>query len=175
MQGFWYSNPSNSKSLARGDDTDPCEQDPENYSYEDWQRVDGLQLALYIWPGDWRILPVRGSAWRNRIANTIFQAEMELGPDAALPWELAGLPIALIGFTEDWMPEFIDRFAVARLGGQGQRRPTFLSSVGNPFLYRARASSSSPNISTNWAQYQPMNSRWHSIMCRQSVSCRPTS
>ncbi len=124
--------------IGDGDPNDPCEQDPENYSYEDWQRVDGCQLALYIWPGDWRILPVRGSAWRNRIANTIFQAEMELGPDAALPWELAGLPIALIGFTDDWLPEFIDRHMVARLGGQGQRRPTLASASGNPFLYRAR-------------------------------------
>ncbi|MBZ0316277.1 MAG: hypothetical protein K8L91_07660, partial [Anaerolineae bacterium] len=121
------------------DPTDPCEQDPANYAYEDWQRVDGCQLVLYTWPNEWRALPEASAGrWQNRIAYTIFEAELSLGPDGSLPWEQIGVPIALVGFDTDWTPLFVDRYAVVRDGGRYARRATLINQRGDPFLWQAR-------------------------------------
>ena len=35
--------------VADADPTDPCEQDPQNFAFEDWQVVDGCRLACVLW------------------------------------------------------------------------------------------------------------------------------
>jgi hypothetical protein len=108
---------------AAVDPLDPCDRcgcAEGNVSYEDWRIVDAVRLAWYAWPDEWRALPVAGPRFRNAVAHTIFAAERELGPDAMLPWEEFGVPIALIGVDADYVPAFSDRAAVARTGGRAQ-------------------------------------------------------
>jgi hypothetical protein len=105
------------------DPLDPCDRcgcAEGNVSYEDWRVADAVRLAWYAWPDEWRALPVAGPRFRNALAYTIFTAERELALDAALPWELFGVPIALVGVDADYVPEFGDRAAVARIGGRGR-------------------------------------------------------
>lgn len=118
---------------------DPCEEDEQNYAYEDWQRVDGCRLLLYPWPSDgFTALPAFGPRWRNRIAYAIFDAERRVGPDESLPWEEVGLPVALVGFEVEGVPLFADRAAVVRAGGKPRRRSQLLPGVGHAFLWQSR-------------------------------------
>lgn len=117
---------------------DPCELDPANYAYENWQLVDGARLVLYSWPEEVLTLPEHNMAWRNRLANQIFTLEQNLFADQLLPWMNVGVPIALIGFDEDWEPLFIDRNSVVRSGGKRRRTTSVLPNVGNRFLSQAR-------------------------------------
>ncbi|HUK47728.1 MAG TPA: hypothetical protein VLW06_09055 [Terriglobales bacterium] len=79
-----------------------CDQDPEEYAFEDWQIADAVRLVFLPWPtgADALELPDQTpqATWRNRLAYTIFEAESLLGPDDQLPWAMLGLPVALIGF-----------------------------------------------------------------------------
>jgi hypothetical protein len=120
------------------DPTDPCEQDPEGYAFDDWQLADGCRPVLYAWPGEWATLPVPDERWRNRIAYTIFEREARLEPGEILPWEALGVPIALIGFEADFTPLFIDRHSVVRAGGQPRPRQRLPDGAGPPRLWRAR-------------------------------------
>jgi hypothetical protein len=109
--------------LGAFDPTDPCELSPcgevgDELAFEDWRIADGVRAVWYAWPGEWRDLPPDGAAWRSRIAWTIFLAERALAPGAVLPWETLGVPIALIGLTDELAPAFIDRASVARYGGR---------------------------------------------------------
>lgn len=144
--------------VGKGDPRDPCEIDPQNDAFADWQRVDGCRLVWYAWPTEWVPLPVAGDQWRNRLAYAIFNAEKDAAPDRPLPWGEVGVPIALVGFDADWVPLFADRYSVVRLGGRPKRRsplpqiihipPTApdllewssvpLPGAGNPFLWQAR-------------------------------------
>ncbi|KPJ96270.1 MAG: hypothetical protein AMJ53_01075 [Gammaproteobacteria bacterium SG8_11] len=119
-------------------DDDPCELDPENYAYENWQLVDGARLVLYSWPEEVLPLPVQDETWRNRMANEIFSLEKNLAANEVLPWTEIGIPIALIGFDNAWDPLFLDRNAVVRAGGKRRRTPSVLPDVGNRFLWQAR-------------------------------------
>src|SRR5262249_59606883 len=38
--------------VGRNDPADPCPQDPRDDPYDDWQRIDGCRLALYLWPSE---------------------------------------------------------------------------------------------------------------------------
>lgn len=98
-----------------------CDQDPDEYAFQDWQIVDGVRLVMVAWPFTPASLALPStspaSTWRNRLAYTVFNAEMTLGRDARLPWDLLGVPVALIGFDNTWTPQFVDCSAVARTGG----------------------------------------------------------
>lgn len=157
------------KRVGEFDDEDPCEQDPQSYAFEDWQVVDGCHLMLYTWPTElMESLPLPApegfTQWRNRLAYSIFEAEMESAdPRALLPWEEIGLPIGLVGFDMDGLPFFVDRYAVVRAGGKPKRRSTLVPDIsdireggepeafekinrytpllphaGNPFVWQAR-------------------------------------
>ena len=133
--------------MAGGDTSDPCERDPANDPFDDQQVVDGCRLSFVPWPEAWHALPAERDHWRNRIAYTIFDAEAHNGPDAALPWEEAGVPIALAAFGASageaaaiapFAPLFLDRFSVVRAGGKPRRRSRLIPATGNPFLWQAR-------------------------------------
>ncbi|HEX8853948.1 MAG TPA: hypothetical protein VF754_10705, partial [Pyrinomonadaceae bacterium] len=120
------------------DDEDPCEEDPANYAFEDWQLADGFRLVFYAWPTEWEPLPMQGERWRNRIAYAVFNAERRHAPDEPLPWEEIGVPIALVAFDDAWAFQFIDRYTVVRAGGKPKRRTPLLLEAGHPFLWQAR-------------------------------------
>ncbi len=132
--------------VGRNDPRDPCETDPQNDAFEDWQLVDGCRLALYPWASEWIALPEAGDLtqpaalgqWRNRLAYTIFSAEKGNPPDQLLPWERVGVPISLVGFDADWKPLFSDRYSVVRSGGLPKRRHPLVANAGSPFLWQAR-------------------------------------
>ncbi|OLE51719.1 MAG: hypothetical protein AUG51_21610 [Acidobacteria bacterium 13_1_20CM_3_53_8] len=132
--GILVLEPISLKRVGDYDAGDQCEQDPQNYAYEDWQLVDGCQLILYTWPTELTdILPLPDAntkGWRNRLAYTIFEAEMRgLLQEMLLPWEEIGVPIGLIGFDEDFAPLFIDRYSVVRAGGKPKRRSVLVPDI----------------------------------------------
>lgn len=120
------------------DPSDPCDEDPTNDAYEDQQLVDGCRLLLYLYPDEWLPLPERDERWRNRLAYSIFWADRNNEPDQVMPWENIGVPIALIGFDDNWKPAFVDSHAVVRVGGLPKRRHKLLREAGSPFLWHAR-------------------------------------
>ncbi|WP_088889359.1 hypothetical protein [Leptolyngbya ohadii] len=120
------------------DPTDSCERDLQNDAFENWQTIDGCRPLLYLW--DTEILGEipAGDRWRNRLAYAIFSQEKGNDINQLLPWEQVGVPIALIGFDNDWKPLFADRYAVVRTGGKPKRRSQLVSNSGTPFLWQAR-------------------------------------
>jgi hypothetical protein len=125
------------KRVGEFDDEDPCEQDPQDYAFEDWQLVDGCHLMLYTWPTELTESlpfpePEGFMQWRNRLAYSIFEAEMDSAdPRGLLPWEELGLPIGLVGFDPDNLPFFIDRYSVARDGGKPKRRSLLVPDISD--------------------------------------------
>ena len=119
---------------------DPCELDPEQYAYENWQLVDGARLVLYSWPDEVISLPGHSGDddWRNQIANSIFSYEQNLPAAEQLPWTGLGVALGVIGFDENWLPQFVDRNAAVRAGGKRRRSASLLSNIGNRFLWQAR-------------------------------------
>jgi hypothetical protein len=118
-----------------------CDQDPEEYAFEDWQIVDGVRLVLVAWPSSPATLalpsPDPAVSWRNRLAYTIFNAEMALGPDDRLPWEMLGVPVGLVGFDSTWKAQFVDRSSVVRTGGLQRTRyvlPALPTVASTPLL-----------------------------------------
>src|SRR5262249_20080231 len=136
--------------VGRSDPADPCPQDPRDDPYDDWQRIDGCRLALYLWPsevvavagtpGPGFSLPAPGPVLRNEFAWRVFHVEARMLPDEMHPWEALGVPLALIGFKQDWSPLFADRSAVLRLGGLPKLRTAAVSRCGSPSLWQARLS-----------------------------------
>ena len=129
------------------DPSDPCELDPQNYAFEDWQLGDGCRLILYSWPFEWLNLPEVEddlsdpkilALWRNRLAYAIFSREKADSPQQNIPWEAVGVPIALIGFDDNWTPLFSDRHAVMRQGGKPKQPSPLIANAGNPFLWQAQ-------------------------------------
>jgi hypothetical protein len=120
------------------DDNDPCEQDPQNFAFEDWGLVDGARLVLYIWPTELSPLPVADAQMRNNLAYIIFDEERHYGPEQLLPWQEIGVPIGLVGFDAEWKPTFVDRYSVVRAGGKPRRRSMLVPGSGNAFLWQAR-------------------------------------
>jgi len=95
-----------------------CDQDPEEYAFEDWQIVDGVRLVMVAWPAALTLpATTSGPIWRNSLVYTVFNAEMGLSSGARMPWEMLGVPIGLVGFDSTWTPQFLDRSAVVRTGG----------------------------------------------------------
>lgn len=124
--------------IGKFDPRDPCETDPQNNAFDDWQLVDGCRLIFYAWPTDWLFLPELGEQWRNRIAHTIFEAEKDKDSEHVLPWEEIGVPIGLVGFNASWIPLFVDRYSVVRAGGKPKQRSVLVPGAGSPFLWQSR-------------------------------------
>lgn len=109
------------------DPTDPCDRCPcgdgagtDKAAYEDWRISDALRVAWYPWPQEWEPLPTSVERARNDLAHRIFAAESQLLPGEPLPWEMWGVPIALMVFDDAWQPLFSDRAAVVRKGGRAR-------------------------------------------------------
>lgn len=124
--------------VGRPDPDDPCELDPANDAYEDWQQADAAQLILYSFPWEERVDTVPEATWRNRLAYEVFSAQACLAPGEVLPWEEVGVPLAMIGFTPDGAPMWVDGYAVVRDGGRPHRRTSLFAGVGDPYLWQAR-------------------------------------
>ncbi len=120
------------------EESDPCELDPSAYAYENWQLLDACRLVLYTWPESWLPLPAVDDQWRNRVAHSIFAKERELSADEFHPWQALGVPIAIIGFDEDWQVQFVDRNSVVRYGGGEPSSGDSLQGEGNPYLWQAQ-------------------------------------
>src|SRR5690606_31740211 len=125
---------------------DDCRPDPRDDPYVDLQRIDGMRLALYLWPSEMVALdggpdyvpPARGPAWRNRLAHAVFAMEPLLDAETGHPWEAWGVPLAMAGFEDDWRLAFIDRFAVARAGGMPRLRGRSGLVASDERLWQAR-------------------------------------
>ena len=122
---------------------DDCEGDDSNIAFEDRQLVDGVALRLYDWDAK---VPLVGSTaasisrWRNQLAYTLFNEELKLNERGQrLPWELKGLPIALLGVSDDRSKVlFCDNYAVVRQGGKPLHRSPLVLNSGNEFIWQAR-------------------------------------
>lgn len=137
----------------------PFERSPADEAYHRRSTVDAARLVLLPlspdnFPG-WRLPPVTAPGrWRNEVAWSVFAAEQRAlqaalrtpdEPPPVLPWEAAGVAVALVGLDENWLPLFLDRHAVVRAGGRPRQR--VLTSrelalrrggVGEPRLWQAR-------------------------------------
>lgn len=122
--------------VADADPTDPCEQDPGNFAFEDWQRVDGCRLCCVLWEDSWLPRPTFDSQWRNRLAHVLLQWEQRHS-ESDTPWSVVGLPIALVGGREGSV-SFLDSAAVVRTGGKRLQRQGLIAQVGTPFVWQAR-------------------------------------
>lgn len=118
--------------------SDPCDYDPTDEAFENWQWVDGSRLVLYTWDPQLGPLPVMGDWRRNRIAYAIFDYERGLSEGEYLPWMGVGVPIALVGFDDTLTFDFIDRNAVVRRGGEAKGNDVPISPAGNRFLWQAQ-------------------------------------
>jgi hypothetical protein len=102
-----------------------CTRDPELYAFEDWELVDGCRLVLARWPDPADALKLPdlnpASTWRNRLAYTVFNAQLTLGPDAYLPWDAIGVALAVVAFDAAWKIQFFDQNTVVRSGGHARR------------------------------------------------------
>lgn len=131
--------------LANPSDGD-CPPDRRDEAFDDLQYVDGARLALYAWPEEMTgiggslgyAMPGPGAQRRNLLAHRIFDVERSFASGDAHPWENHGVPLAMIGFAEDWSLEFIDAAAVARIGGHPLPRSYSAGRGGNPYLWQAR-------------------------------------
>jgi hypothetical protein len=125
---------------------DACPPDPRDDPYDDLQRIDGCRLTLFMWPSEMRAradgpdyaLPAPGPARRNRLAWGVFGVERAMAADDMHPWESLGVPLALIGFGDDWRLDFIDRAAVLRMGGQPKPRALLVPDAGTPLLWQSQ-------------------------------------
>ena len=141
-----------------------CDQDPDENAFADLQIVDAVRLVFVPWPAS-LTLPAQNppETWRNRLAYTIFNAELALGPDDQLPWAMLGVPVALAGFDSSWKPLFIDCGAVVRAGGLPRR--SYVLPVGadespslvHPELLQARITQFSEQLSERLNGAPPLN------------------
>jgi len=118
--------------------TDPCDRDPTDQAFENWQWVDGCRVLLYAWDPGLSPLPVMGSRRRNRLAYAVFDLERGMGEGDALPWASVGVPIALIGLDSALYFAFIDRNAVVRRGGEAKGSEVPITPAGSRFLWQAQ-------------------------------------
>lgn len=122
--------------IADADPTDPCEQDPHNFAFEDWQVVDGCRLCCVLWQDSWTPRPAFDGQWRNRLAYALFEWEQR-HPSVDMPWNVAGLPVAMVG-GQGGSVSFLDSAAVVRMGGKRPWHQGLLAQAGTPFVWQAR-------------------------------------
>jgi hypothetical protein len=142
------------------DDTDPCEIDPSNDAFEDWQLVDGCRLAWYHWPVDSIPLPTAGNRFRNELVYRIFEREQQL-EGQPLPWEAEGVPLAVAYINQNGAVTMIDRYAVVRQGGAPRTFTSTMAGTGDPFLWQARIQALSAHIRDLGDQGQTIDSAIH--------------
>ncbi|MDH5259383.1 MAG: hypothetical protein OEX07_15315, partial [Gammaproteobacteria bacterium] len=138
----------------RGDneERDPCEEDPLNDAFENWQIADGCRLIYYAWPSDYlppeyrEVTSLTDSdlSWRNRLAHKIFNKEKTVSYH---PWDETGVPIAMVGFNNEWKLQFCDRYAVVREGGKPRWRTIRNNTSGSAFLWQSRVQQFNQQIS----------------------------
>lgn len=124
--------------FSESDSSDPCDFDPTDEAYENWQWVDGFRLLLYTWPVAMGVLPGQGDWRRNRIANAVFEAERFLREGETQSWHDFGVPIGLAGFNETLDFVFLDNNAVVRRGGEPPGGGVPIVPLGNRFMWQAR-------------------------------------
>jgi len=124
--------------FSQPDSTDPCDYDPSDAAFENWQWLDGFRLVLYAWPVELKPVPAPGLWFRNRLANAIFEQERNLADGDYMPWWGMGVPIALVGLNATLAFDFIDRNAVVRRGGEAKGGALPISPLGDRFLWQAR-------------------------------------
>ncbi len=132
--------------LGRPGDT--CPRDPRDEPYDDLQLIDGCRLVLAFWPAEMVAIaggpdysmPPMGPTRRNALAYRAFNVERRMAQGEYHPWEDVGVPLALVGFNDDWTLDFIDRAAVMRMGGQPNPRTPLVTRSGTPILWQARVS-----------------------------------
>lgn len=138
-----------------GTDFTPCPRVPTDEVYYKTTSTDALRLVLYPLP--WNEPP--GALWQNRVAWSVFNVEAAGG---TLPWLSQGVPIAMIGFNDGLVPEWIDRQAVARPAGRP--RHTVLIQPGfDRRVWRARfdqfcaqlSQLTAPQASIQFARFLP--------------------
>lgn len=112
---------------------DPCPLDREALAFQRYQWQDAAWL-LFVPAPPW-LATADAARARNRLAWLIDDREAAEGPQA-LPWNAAGVPLALLDIAADGAVNFVDRHAVARRGGLPPR-PVPPGAVG-PELRRAR-------------------------------------
>jgi hypothetical protein len=107
---------------GHGTDFTPCPRVPEDEVYYKTTSTDASRLILYPIPWD----EPSGPLWQSRVAWSIFNRE---AAGEAMPWLDLGVPLAVIGFNDALVPEWIDRHAVVRPAGKPRQRvliqPTF--------------------------------------------------
>ncbi len=122
--------------VADNDPTDPCEQDPQNFAFEDWQMVDGCRLCCVLWEDSWIARPAVDAQWRNRLAHALFDWEQRHS-STETPWSAVGLPVAMLG-GQGGALSFLDGAAVVRMGGKRPWRQGLVAQAGTPFVWQAR-------------------------------------
>ena len=147
-----------------GNPGDPdCPPDARDDAFDDLQYIDGTRLSLYFWPGEMTgfngdpgyRLPAEGPDQRNMMAHRIFAVEKRFDGDDAHPWEKRGVPLALLGFNEDWTLKFLDSSAVVRSGGMPKPRTQYIAGSGNPYLWQAQISQFAEQLMT--LEQEPAN------------------
>ncbi len=129
-----------------GRPVDACPPDPRDDPYADLQRIDGCQIVFYLWPGEVTALdggpdyalPAADAALRNRLAYSVFDNEKLFLADEMHPWEAWGVPLAVAAFDAQWRLAFVDRYAVARIGGTPRARTPMVPLSGDARLWQAR-------------------------------------
>jgi hypothetical protein len=124
--------------FSQPDSSDPCDYDPTDEAFENWQWLDACRLVLYAWPAHLGPVPAAGKWRRNRIAHAVFDYERGLDEGEFVPWSALGLPIALTGLNAALEFDFLDRNTVRRRGGESLGNDVPISPAGDRFLWQAR-------------------------------------
>ena len=135
-----------------------CDQDPEEYAFEDWQIADAVRLVYLPWPVGIPnlVLPALApsATWRNRLAYAIFEAESLLGPDDQFPWAMLGAPVALIGFDPGiaWAAntQFTAGQFITDPNGNVQQVQTAGESSGAPPVWNTRYGQTTTDNGVTW-------------------------
>jgi hypothetical protein len=111
-------------------DFTPGPRSPADEVYRRTTTIDACRLLLVHPPWE---EPFDG-VWRSRVAWSFFDREMR---GDARPWLDLGVPLAVVGFADDFVPLWIDRHAVVRPGGRSRRRCLVAEGAG-PRLWNAQ-------------------------------------
>jgi len=95
-------------------DFTPCPRVPDDEVFYKTTETDAGRLVLYPLVDE-----PPGALWQNRAAWSVFKKEIT---DIDLPWQSIGVPLALIGFNDSLIPEWIDRHSVVRPAGRPRKR-----------------------------------------------------
>jgi len=117
---------------------DPCDRDPSDEAFENWQWVDGVRLLLYAWNPIGPRFQLPSRLLRNRAAYQVFRLEEDLAEGEQPAWWAIGLPVALLGVDDTGRLLFLDRNCVVRRGGEARGEGALVRPAGDRFLWQAR-------------------------------------